>query len=56
MECRPSGVDHAYLWVTGIHPGEGKLCLLVMIGVPATRATSWPPLADDYRESFRADP
>ena len=35
MECRPSGVDRAYLWVNGIHPGEGKLCLLAMIGVPA---------------------
>src|SRR5512142_2799026 len=37
-----SGADYVYLWVDGIHLGirlgEGKLCLLVMIGVRADGA------------------
>ena len=44
---RPVRADYVYLWVDGIHLGirlgEGKLCLLVMIGVRADGRRSWPP-------------
>jgi transposase-like protein len=50
-----SGVDYVYLWVDGIHLGirlgEGKLCLLVMIGVRADGRKELIALADGYRES-----
>jgi transposase-like protein len=50
-----SGVDYVYLWVDGIHLGirlgEGKLCLLVMIGVRADGRKELVALADGYRES-----
>src|SRR5215831_17112304 len=50
-----SGVDYVYLWVDGIHQGirlgEGKLCLLVMIGVRADGRKELVALADGYRES-----
>jgi transposase-like protein len=50
-----SGVDYVYLWVDGIHLGirlgEGKLCLLVMIGVRADGREELVALADGYRES-----
>ena len=45
-----SGVDYVYLWVDGIHLGirlgEGKLCLLVMIGVRADGRKELVALAD----------
>ena len=50
-----SGVDYVYLWVDGIHLGirlgEGKLCLLVMIGVRADGRKELVALAGGYRES-----
>jgi transposase-like protein len=50
-----AGVDYVYLWVDGIHLGirfgEGKLCLLVMIGVRADGRKELVALADGYRES-----
>jgi transposase-like protein len=50
-----SGVDYVYLWVDGIHLGirleEGKLWLLVMIGVRADGRKELVALADGYRES-----
>jgi putative transposase len=50
-----SGADYVYLWVDGIHLGirlgEGKLCLLVMIGVRADGRKELAALADGYRES-----
>jgi transposase-like protein len=50
-----SGADYVYLWVDGIHLGirlgEGKLCLLVMIGVRADGRKELVALADGYRES-----
>jgi transposase-like protein len=50
-----SAVDYVYLWVDGIHLGirlgEGKLCLLVMIGVRADGRKELVALADGYRES-----
>jgi transposase-like protein len=50
-----SGADYVYLWVDGIHLGirlgEGKLCLLVMIGVRAGGRKELVALADGYRES-----
>jgi transposase-like protein len=49
-----SGVDYVYLWVDGIHLGirlaEGKLCLLVIIGVRADGRKELVALADGYRE------
>src|SRR6266700_1575464 len=56
-----AGADYVYLWVDGIHLGirlgEGKLCLLVMIGVRADGRKELVALADGYRESAesRAD-
>jgi transposase-like protein len=50
-----AGVDYVYLWVDGIHLGirlgEGKLCLLVMIGVRADGRKELVALAGGYRES-----
>ena len=50
-----SAADYVYLWVDGIHLGirlgEGKLCLLVMIGVRADGRKELVALADGYRES-----
>jgi transposase-like protein len=50
-----SQVDYVYLWVDGIHLGirlgEGKMCLLVMIGVRADGRKELVALADGYRES-----
>ncbi len=50
-----SGADYVYLWVDGIHLGirlgEGKLCLLVMIGVRADGRKELIALAGGYRES-----
>lgn len=46
-----SAVDYVYLWVDGIRLGEGKLCLLVMIGVRADGRQELVALADGYRES-----
>jgi len=50
-----SGVDYVYLWVDGIHLGirlsEGKLCLLVMIGVRVDGRKELVAVADGYRES-----
>ena len=50
-----SAADYVYLWVNGIHLGirlgEGKLCLLVMIGVRADGRKELVALADGYRES-----
>jgi hypothetical protein len=46
-----SGADHVYLWVDGIRLGEGKLCLLVMIGVRADGRKELVTLAGGYRES-----
>jgi len=50
-----SGADYVCLWVDGIHLGvrlgEGKLCLLVMIGVRADGRKELVALADGYRES-----
>jgi putative transposase len=50
-----SAVDYVYLWVDGIHLGirlgEGKLCLLVMIGVRGDGRKELVALADGYRES-----
>src|SRR5271169_4694763 len=50
-----SGADFVYLWADGIHVnirlGEGKLCLLVMIGVRADGRKELVALADGYRES-----
>jgi putative transposase len=50
-----AGMDYVYLWVDGIHLGirlgEGKLCLLVMIGVRADGRKELVALADGYRES-----
>ena len=54
-------VDYVYLWADGIHLGirlgEGKLCLLVMIGVRADGRKELVALADGYREpaESRAD-
>ena len=50
-----SGADYVYLWADGIHLNirldEGKLCLLVMIGVRADGRKELIALADGYRES-----
>jgi transposase-like protein len=50
-----SSADYVYLWVDGIHLGirlgEGKLCLLVMIGVRADGRKELAALAGGYRES-----
>jgi transposase-like protein len=50
-----SAADYIYPWVDGIHLGirlgEGKLCLLVMIGVRADGRKELVALADGYRES-----
>jgi transposase-like protein len=50
-----SAVDYVYLWVDGIHLGirlgEGKLCLLVMIGVRADGRKELVAVANGYRES-----
>jgi transposase-like protein len=50
-----SAADYVYLWVDGIHLGirlgEGKLCLLVMIGVRADGRKELVALAGGYRES-----
>jgi Transposase, Mutator family len=50
-----SAADYVCLWVDGIHLGirlgEGKLCLLVMIGVRADGRKELVALADGYRES-----
>ena len=50
-----SQADYVYLWADGIHLdirlGEGKLCLLVMIGVRADGRKELIALADGYRES-----
>ena len=50
-----AGADYVYLWVDGIHLGirlgEGKLCLLVMIGVRADGRKELVALSDGYRES-----
>jgi transposase-like protein len=50
-----SHLDYVYLWVDGIHVGirleQGKLCLLVMIGVRADGRKELVALADGYRES-----
>jgi transposase-like protein len=50
-----SGADYVYLRVDGIHLGirleEGKLCLLVMIGVRADGRKELVALAGGYRES-----
>jgi transposase-like protein len=50
-----SGVDYVYCWADGIHVnirlGEGKLCLLVLIGVRADGSKELITLADGYRES-----
>jgi transposase-like protein len=50
-----SAADYVYLWVDGVHLGirlgEGKLCLLVMIGVRADGRKELVALADGYRES-----
>jgi transposase-like protein len=46
-----SGVDYVYLWADGIRLGEGKLCLLVMIGVRADGREELVAVADGYRES-----
>jgi putative transposase len=50
-----SAADYVYLWVDGIHLGirlaEGKLCLLVMIGVRADGRKEMVALAGGYRES-----
>jgi transposase-like protein len=50
-----AGADYVYLWADGIHLGirlgEGKLCLLVMIGVRADGRKELVALADGYRES-----
>jgi transposase-like protein len=53
-----SQADYVYLWVDGIHLGirlgEGKLCLLVMIGVRADGRKELVALADGYRESAQS--
>src|SRR5271154_6880925 len=50
-----SGTDYVYLWVDGIHLKvrleQGKLCLLVMIGVRSDGRKELVALADGYRES-----
>ena len=50
-----SGLDYVYMWVDGIHLkirlGEGKLCLLVMIGVRADGRKELIALAGGQRES-----
>jgi transposase-like protein len=50
-----SGTDFVYLWVDGIHLKvrleQGKLCLLVMIGVRTDGRKELVALADGYRES-----
>jgi transposase-like protein len=50
-----SSVDYVYLWADGIHVNirldEGKLCLLVLIGVRADGRKELVALADGYRES-----
>jgi transposase-like protein len=50
-----STVDYVYLWADGIHVNirleEGKLCLLVMIGVRADGRKELVALTDGYRES-----
>ena len=54
-----SGADYVYLWVDGIHLGirlgEGKLCLLVMIGVRADAQAAGCPRRR-YRESASRGP
>jgi putative transposase len=50
-----SGIDYVYVWADGIHvnirPEEGKLCLLVMIGVRIDGRKELTALAPGYRES-----
>src|SRR3954468_16005514 len=50
-----SGVDYVYLWADGVHLNirldEGKLCLLVMIGVRVDGTKELIGLAEGYRES-----
>jgi transposase-like protein len=51
-----SGVDYVYVWADGIHlnvrlGAEGKLCLLVMIGVRIDGTKELIALAEGYRES-----
>jgi transposase-like protein len=50
-----SGVDYVYLWADGVHLNvrldEGKLCLLVMIGVRVDGTKELISLAEGYRES-----
>ena len=50
VDERGPGADYVYLWVDGIHLGirlgEGKLCLLVMIGVRADGRKELVALAD----------
>jgi transposase-like protein len=50
-----STVDYVYLWADGIHVNirleEGKLCLLVMIGVRADGRKELITLTDGYREA-----
>lgn len=53
-----SGVDYVYCWADGIHVNirleEGKLCLLVLIGVRADGSKELITLADGYRESVES--
>jgi transposase-like protein len=50
-----STVDYVYVWADGIHVNirleEGKLCLLVMLGVRADGRKELIALTDGYRES-----
>lgn len=50
-----STVDYVYLWAGGVHVNvrleEHRLCLLVMIGVPADGRKELIALADGYHES-----
>src|SRR5258708_2111296 len=51
-----SGVDYVYLWADRLHVNvrlgaQGKLCLLVMIGVRADGRKELVALADGYREA-----
>jgi transposase-like protein len=54
MRRDQSGVDYVCLWAggirLGIRLGEGKLCLLVMIGVRGDGRKELAALADGYRE------
>ena len=50
-----AGTDYVYVWVGGIHLKvrlqQGKVCLLVMIGVRADGRKELVALADGFRES-----